>query len=158
MLQRRSLVLVPLAAALPGLAPAEEPGWSGFDQGRPIYLEGRVLQVRWQNPQATLDIALPEVLKLPLDLADRRLPAQRMPVDGKKLLQRAELPRRKDPKWHVELAPLTRLQAWKVAEIQPGATVQLLGYTYPDEQGEAVLRTEYLWADGKAYGLRSNPA
>jgi hypothetical protein len=36
-----------------------------------------------------------------------------------------------------------------------------LGFTFPGEKGEkgvAVLRAEYHWAGGKAYGLRSSPA
>jgi hypothetical protein len=33
----------------------------------------------------------------------------------------------------------------------------VLGYTLRDER-EPVLRAEYLYVDGQAYGLRSNPA
>ena len=50
------------------------------------------------------------------------------------------------------------MEAWKVAEIKPGQTVAAIGYTFPAEKGEAVLRVEYLFVDGKAYGLRSSPA
>jgi hypothetical protein len=50
------------------------------------------------------------------------------------------------------------MEAWKVAPVQPGATVGVLGYTLKDEKGEPVLRAEYLYVDGKAYGLRSSPA
>ena len=39
------------------------------------------------------------------------------------------LPTRKDRGWEIELAPLTRLQAWRVAEIKPGAQVSVLGFT-----------------------------
>jgi hypothetical protein len=45
-----------------------------------------------------------------------------------------------------------------MAPIQVGATVDVLGYTFKDEKGEAVLRAEYVYVDGKAYGLRSSPA
>jgi hypothetical protein len=133
-------------------------GWSGFDLGRPLYLEGRVRKVLWQNPHAELDIEVPAALKLPPDLAQRALPAQSAAVDGKALLARAVLPTRRDRRWEIELAPLTRLQAWKVAEIQPGAQVSVLGFSFAGEKGEAVLRAEYLFVDGKAYGLRSSPA
>jgi hypothetical protein len=34
----------------------------------------------------------------------------------------------------------------------------VLGFTFAQEKGEAVLRAEYLFAAGKAYGLRSAPA
>ena len=73
-------------------------------------------------------------------------------------LARAQLPTRKDRKWEIELAPLTRMQAWQVAEIKPGAAISVLGFTLREEKGDAVLRVEYLFVDGKVYGLRSSPA
>jgi hypothetical protein len=68
------------------------------------------------------------------------------------------VPRRLDRQWELELAPLTRLEAWKVAEIKPGTTVSAVGFTFKEEKGEAVMRVEYLFVDGKVYGLRSSPA
>jgi hypothetical protein len=97
-------------------------------------------------------------LALPADLAKRALPAQSASVDAARILASARLPTRQDPVWELELAPLTRMEAWKVAEIKPGQQVAAIGYTFPGEKGEAVLRVEYLFADGKAYGLRSSPA
>lgn len=133
-------------------------GWSSFDQNRPIYLEGRARKVAWRNPHVEFELELPADLKLPPDLAQRPVPAQTAPVDGPKLLAAAQLPRRKDKVWEIELAPLTRMQAWQVAEIKPGTELSVLGFTLTDEKGEAVLRAEYLWVAGKAYGLRSSPA
>ena len=49
------------------------------------------------------------------------------------------------------------MEAWKVAEIKNGQTIAAIGYTFPAEKGEAVMRVEYLFADGKVYGLRSSP-
>ncbi|MCY7319905.1 MAG: hypothetical protein LH617_14480 [Ramlibacter sp.] len=146
------------ALALPALSARAHHGWSSFDQERPIYLEGRVTSVRWQNPHAELDIELAPGLRLPADLASRALPPQSAPVDGKAMLSRAQLPTRKDRTWEIELAPLTRMEAWKVAPIRPGANVSLLGFTLKGEVGEAVLRVEYLFLDGKVYALRSSPA
>ena len=137
---------------------SDRDGWSSFDQERPIYLEGRVTSVRWQNPHAELDLELAPGLRLPVDLASRVLPPQSSQVDGKALLARAQLPTRKDRTWEIELAPLTRMEAWKVAPIRPGASVSLLGFTLKGEVGEAVLRVEYLFLDGKVYALRSSPA
>jgi hypothetical protein len=133
-------------------------GWSSFDAERPIYLEGTVRKVRWQNPHAELELELPAGLALPPGLAQRVLPAQTAPVDGKALLARAVLPTRKDRLWEVELAPLTRMQAWQVAEVKPGTALSVLGFTLREEKGDPVLRAEYLFVDGKAYGLRSSPA
>ncbi|MES2936739.1 MAG: DUF6152 family protein [Pseudomonadota bacterium] len=147
-----------IAAALAPLAARAHHGWSSFDADRPLYVEGKVVRVKWQNPHAELIVELPADFKLPADLGARSVPAQSAPIDGKALLARAVLPRRKDRRWEIELAPLTRMEAWKVAEIKPGASVGVLGYTFKDEQGEAVLRAEYLFVDGKAYGLRSSPA
>ena len=133
-------------------------GWSSFDQTRPIYLEGKVSKVAWRNPHAEFELELPPELKLPADLARRALPAQAAAVDGPKLLAAAVLPTRRDKVWEIELAPLTRLEAWKVPEVKVGDTVSLLGFTFTEEKGAAVLRAEYLFAGGKAYGLRSSPA
>ena len=155
LVQRRRLLVA--AAATPFAAHAHH-GWSSFDAERPIYLEGTVRSVRWQNPHAELLLELAADLKLPPDLAQRALPAQTSPVDGKALLARAVLPRRKDRQWEIELAPLTRMQAWQVQEIKPGTAVAVVGFTLRDEKADAVLRAEYLFVDGKTYGLRSSPA
>ena len=133
-------------------------GWSGFDQERPIYLEGRVAKVSWRNPHVELEIELPANLALPPDLAQRAMPAQSASVDAGRLLSRAALPSRRDKRWQIELAPLTRMEAWQVPEIKAGDAVAVLGYTGAGEKGDAVLRAEYLFAGGKAYGLRSSPA
>lgn len=155
MMRRRTLMLA--TAALP-LAARAHHGWSSFDQSRPLYLAGRAGKVSWRSPHAELVLELPADLKLPADLARRPLPAQRSPVDGAALLAHAELPRRPDRQWSIELAPLTRLSAWQVPEIQPGMALELLGFAFKDEQGEAILRAEYLFLDGRTYGMRSAPA
>lgn len=144
------LAFVPLARA--------HHGWSSFDQGRPIYLEGTAQKVVWRNPHVEFDLQLAADLKLPADLAQRPVPAQSAAVDGAGLLKAAQLPTRKDRVWHIELAPLTRLEAWKLPEIKAGDAVSLLGFTFTGEKGEPVLRAEYLFVGGKAYGLRSSPA
>ena len=158
-MKRRDVIKTVLALPAAGLAPLAlaHHGWSSFDQDRPIYLEGRVTKSVWQNPHAELELELPANLALPNDLAQRAVPAQSAGVDGKALLARAVLPTRRDRRWEIELAPLTRLQAWQVPEIKPGAAVSMLGFTFTGEKGDAVLRVEYLFVNGKAYGLRSSP-
>lgn len=157
-LPRRQILAAASALPLVPLMVHAHHGWSSFDADRPIYLEGTVRKVRWQNPHAELELELPANLALPPNLAQRALPAQTAPVDGKALLARAVLPTRKDRMWEIELAPLTRMQAWQVAEIKPGVAVSVLGFTLREEKGDAVLRAEYLFVDGKVYGLRSSPA
>jgi hypothetical protein len=154
-MQRRSLVVT--ALALP-LAARAHHGWSSFDQSRPIWLEGKAIKVAWRNPHAELTLELPAELKLPADLAGRKLPAQAAAVDGPALLKAAQLPTRKDRRWEIELAPLTRMEAWKVPEIKVGDTLGVLGFTFIGEKGDAILRAEYLFLGGQVYGLRSSPA
>ena len=154
-MQRRTLIAAALAAPLAARA---HHGWSSFDQGRPINLEGKAVQVAWRNPHAELKLELPADLRLPADLASRKLPAQSAGVDGAALLKAAQLPTRKDRVWEIELAPLTRMDAWKVPEIRPGDTVGVLGFTFAGEKGDAVLRAEYLFLGGQVYGLCSSPA
>ncbi len=143
-----------------GLAPGAfaHHGWSSFDQARPIYLEGQAGKVTWRNPHAEFELEVAADLKLPADLATRLLPAQSAPVDGPALLKAAQLPMRKDRRWLIELAPLTRMEAWKVTPLKTGDKVAVLGFTFVGEKGDAVVRAEYLFAGGKAYGLRSSPA
>lgn len=156
-MQRRTLLIAlpAFASSLPALA---HHGWSSFDQERPIYLGGRATKVLWRNPHAELQLELPENPALPADLARRPLPKQTAGVDGAALLAKATLPTRRDRRWEVELAPLTRMQAWGVEEIKPGTEIGVLGFTFAGEKGEAVLRAEYLFVGDKTYGLRSSPA
>lgn len=153
----RRLFLIACATSTPLTAWAHH-GWTSFDQSRPIYLEGRARSVAWRNPHVEVQLEVAPGLKLPADLKSRVLPAQSAPVEGVKLLETAQLPTRKDALWEIELAPLTRMEAWKVAEIKPGASLAVLGFTFTAEKGDAVMRAEYLFVDGKAYGLRSSPA
>lgn len=160
-MHRRTMNRLWLAAplALLNVKPAHaHHGWSSFDQGRPIYLEGKVTHVKWSNPHVELALEVPADLKLPAGLADRSVPPQAAPIDGKALLAKATVPTRKDKKWEIELAPLTRMDAWKVPRIKVGDTLSMVGFAFKDEEGEAILRVEYLYLDGKAYGLRSSPA
>ena len=156
MLQRRLLLLATLVAPMPR-AWAHH-GWSGFDQDRPLYLQGTARKVVWRNPHAEFDLETAADLALPADLPRRALPPQSASVDAQRILASTRLPTRKDRVWHVELAPLTRLEAWKIPELRDGDPVEVLGYTTSGEKGDPVLRAEYVFVAGKAYGLRSSPA
>lgn len=157
-LSRRHLLAAALVLPFAGRPAFAHHGWSSFDQDRPIYLEGKVTSSKWQNPHAELMIEVSPSLALPADLKQRKLPAQSSEIDGPGLLAKTSLPRRRERQWELELAPLTRMEAWKVAEIKPGTVVSAVGFTTKDEQGEAVMRVEYLFVAGKVYGLRSGPA
>jgi Family of unknown function (DUF6152) len=157
MLHRRTFVFSAPLLGLPAGALAHH-GWSSFDQARPVYLEGRAANVVWRNPHVEFDLDVAPDLKLPADLAQRAVPAQSAPVDGAGLLKGAQLPTRRDKRWHIELAPISRVEAWKVPPLKNGDAVSMLGFTFAGEKGDAVLRVEYLFLDGKTYGMRSSPA
>jgi hypothetical protein len=68
-MQRRDVLKIGLVLPATGwvsIASAHH-GWSSFDQDRPLYLEGRVTKVVWQNPHAELELELPAALRLPPD-------------------------------------------------------------------------------------------
>jgi hypothetical protein len=155
-MQRRTLIACTWAPWA-GAALAHH-GWSSFDQTRPLYLEGRADRVAWRNPHAEFDLEPLAQPRLPADLATRPVPPQVAGVDGAALLKAARLPTRKDRRWRVELAPLTRMEAWGVPPLRDGDTLAVLGFTFAGERGEALLRAEYLFLGGRTYGLRSAPA
>ena len=155
-MQRRSLLVA--LAAWPASAAFAHHGWSSFDQGRALYLDGVARKVAWRNPHVEFDLEVAPDLKVPPDLARRALPAQAAAVDGARLLAGARTPTRKDKVWGIELAPLTRMEAWKVAPIRDGDRVAMVGFTFADEKGEPILRVEYLFVGTQSYGLRSSPA
>ena len=157
LMKRRHFLVASAATASAPFAWAHH-GWSSFDQKRPIYLEGVARKVAWRNPHAEFDLEVGSDLALPADLTKRQLPSQSAAVDGAWLLSNAVLPTRKDKVWHIQLAPLTRLEAWKATEVRNGDRVGILGFTFLEEKGEPVLRGEYLFAGNRTYGLRSSPA
>ncbi len=156
-MHRRSL-LTALAGGLWLPAARAHHGWSSFDTSRPLFVEGRAAKVAWRNPHAEFELMLPAEPRLPADLATRALPAQSAAVDGAALLKAAQMPIRADRRWQIELAPLTRMDAWKVPPIQAGETVGVLGFALAGEKADTVLRAEYLFLGGKVYAMRSSPA
>lgn len=153
----RRLFLAAAGALLAAPARAHH-GWSSFDQERPLYLAGRVAKLQWANPHVEFDLAVQANLSLPADLAKRTVPAQSAPVDGPAMLAKAALPTRKAATWRVELAPLPRMEAWNIERLKEGESVEVVGFGFVDSKPGAILRAEYLFRGGKAYGLRSSPA
>ena len=45
-----------------------------------------------------------------------------------------------------------------VSEIRKDPNVSVVGFAFAGEKGNAILRAEYLFVDGKVYGLRSGLA
>lgn len=155
--RRHALQLIAATALPASLGAQAHHGWSSFDLDRPIYLEGKASKVKWQNAHTEVVLELAPNLKLPADLASRAIPAQTAAVDAPALLKKATLPKRADKAWEIEFAPLFRMEAWKVPEIKNGQSLAVLGFTFKDEKGNATLRAEFLWLEGKTYALRSSP-
>jgi hypothetical protein len=154
-MKRRTLLLAAVTAPAAVLA---HHGWSSFDQDKPVYLEGKVKTVRWANPHAEAVLVVDPGLKLPTDLPARSLPAQSQNVDGAAVLAKTRLPEAAAGEWTVEFAPLSRMQQWSVRELKVGDRIAVVGYLAPKVGDGRLLRVEYLFSDGKAYGLRSSPA
>ena len=153
-MHRRTLLLLAGAAPLAALA---HHGWSSFDQDRPVYVWGRIKSVRWANPHAEVVLTVEDGLVLPSDLSGRSLPPQSQQVDGAAVLAKTRLPEAAAGEWTVEFAPLFRMQAWGVREPKTGDRIEVIGYIAAKIGNGRLLRVEYLFADGKAYGLRSSP-
>lgn len=153
MTTRRTLLA---ALALAPLAARAHHGWSSFDEGAPLFLAGTLKSVSWTNPHAEAVLAVAAGLALPPDLAKRSVPPQSASVDGPAILARATVPAQAAGEWTLEFAPLSRMQAWGLAEAPAvGKRIEVVGYGGP-KLGR-VMRVEYLFIDGRAYGLRSSP-
>lgn len=153
MIRRRFLMLAAAMATSPVLA---HHGWSSFDQDKPLFLAGTVKAVRWRNPHAEFVLTVPAGLAIPSDLAARKAPSQSQSVDSGGIFSRAVVPAQSAGDWEIELAPLSRMSAWNVAELKAGDRVELIGYSLAGGD-KRVLRVEYLMVGGKIYGLRSSP-
>ena len=92
------------------------------------------------------------------DRKDKHPPYGDCTARGIRTLAAAQLPRRRGERWTIELAPLLRMQDWRIEPLQSGDAVSVVGYAAPGEEGPAVLRAEFLFVGDKAYGLRSSPA
>lgn len=131
-------------------------GWSSFDQDRPLYLGGIVSQVKWQNPHAEMTLRV-DVAKLPERFDSRALPAQQQSVDAAGILKKVQVPSSAEGAWEIELAPLSRMQAWGLSQpLKVGDRVEVIGYRLADDN-KRVVRVEYLFVGDKAYAFRSAP-
>jgi hypothetical protein len=155
-LRRRIILSLPALAAAPQLFAHH--GWSSFDESKPIYLQGVIKSVKWQNPHAELVLDITRNATVPVELPKAPIPRQTATVDAPSVLTRATVPSRKDSAWTIELAPLTRLEAWKVEPLKVGDKVSVVGYTFKEEKGEPILRAEFLIRDSSVTPLRSGPA
>ncbi len=157
-MNRRQFVACLPAFTIAPLAMAHH-GWSSFDEARPLYFEGVVKAIKWQNPHAEVSIAMATDATLPRDLAKRAWPKQTLTLDSQKIIAATSLPTARG-EWVLELSPLTRVEAWKVDQPKIGDKVAAIGYTFAAEKkynNKQMARIEYLIVGEKIYGLRSMP-
>lgn len=163
MLMRRKVILGTTSLVLASQLTAHSSavlahhGWSSFDEKAPLLLSGKLKKVQWQNPHVMIWIDVPRDLKLPADFAKRTVPPQVNNVDTGTILAAVKVPTALGVEWEVELAPLSRVQAWQIPELKVGDSVEVVGYTFAGQKGERVLRAEFVFVGAKAYGLRSAP-
>jgi Family of unknown function (DUF6152) len=148
--------LLSILSAFIATAALAHHGWSSFDETKPIYLEGIVKEVKWQNPHAEVMLEV-NGAAAPTALTRFAVPKQSANVDAITILGTAKPPTRKDKVWEIEFAPITRMDAWKVTTPKVGDKIAVVGYTFKDEKGEATLRVEFLIGNGKVTPLRSSP-
>jgi len=156
--RRQFIVSVPALTLAPQVLAHH--GWSSFDEARPLYFEGVVKSVKWQNPHAELTITMAANTILPSNLAKRKWPPQTQTVDSQKIIAATSLPTARG-EWVLELSPMTRVSAWKVPQPMQGDKVAAIGYTFAGEkkyQGNHLARIEYFMLGDMIYGLRSMPA
>lgn len=154
-MNRRSFLLAAPVALVAARAGAHH-GWSSFDEAQPYYVAGEVVAVRWQNPHAELELRVAESLQVPAGLAALAVPPQRDRVDAARILGAVAPPPRAGL-WTVELAPLTRMNAWRAPEPAVGSQLAVVGFARPGAP-DSRLRAEFLIDGSSVYPLRSAPA
>jgi len=152
----RKLIPVVAVAALAATATLAHHGWSSFDETKPIYLEGVIKEVKWQNPHAEVMLEVNGAAP-PAAITRFAVPKQSASVDAVMVLGSAKPPTRKDKVWEIEFAPITRMDAWKITAPKVGDKLAVVGYTFKDEKGEPTLRVEFIVNNGKVTPLRSSP-
>jgi Family of unknown function (DUF6152) len=158
-MNKRSSLKAAAAGAAAFWLPAAQAhhGWSSFNEAQSFYLAGVIRQARWQNPHAEIELAPDADLKLPADLAQRKVPQQTNPVDVAQVLKNAQLPALKAAQWTIELAPIFRMEQWRVVPLKAGDKVAVVGYMLARET-KPLMRIEVLIVGDQHYGLRSSPA
>ena len=119
-MQRRTLLAFAAAGFAPALAP-RPPRLERLRPGPADLSRGQGRERGLEEPACRADAASePRPGPAGRPGAGARCRPQSASVDAAKVLAATRLPTRKDPVWELELAPLTRMEAWKVAEIKNG--------------------------------------
>lgn len=138
---------------LPEHARAHHP-WRPYEGAPPLYLEGNVNTLLWNDPHPHLRLVHRPAARLPTDLRERAVLPHRDPRRTSELLERAVVPLF-ERAWRVELPTLAKLLDWGVQRPKIGDTVGVIGSPGPDVEGTATVHALILFVDGRGYPLAS---
>ena len=74
------------------------------------------------------------------------------------LLSKAVVATRSGEVWRVELPTLARLSAWKMPRPKIEQVLGVIGFPGPALAGTPTVRAEFLFIEGRAFPMRSDPA
>jgi hypothetical protein len=109
-------------------------GWGGWNLAEPVYLEGIIKTVRWQNPHPELVIEVSPDLALPAGLSTRPLPQELEQLGRRDVLTKASLPKDPAGAWIVETTGILRLENFGLkSPPKAGEKLATVGYLNPEE-------------------------
>lgn len=149
-MNRRELAGIGLLLAA-GQARAHH-AWRPFEGAPPLYLEGHVNTLLWNDPHPHLRLVHRPDARLPTDLRNREVLPHKETRRMEALIDRAVVPVF-ERAWRVELPTLAKLLEWGVQRPKMGNTLGVLGLPGPDVQDTATLQALILFVGKRGYPL-----
>lgn len=128
--------------------------WRPYEGAPPLYVEGEVNTLLWNDPHPHLRLVHRPPVRLPTDLRERKLLPHRDADRTRELLSRTVVPVF-ERAWRVELPTLAKLLLWGVERPMIGERVGVIGWPGPDVQGTSTVQAVVLFVDGQGYPLGS---
>ena len=151
-MNRRELAAVG-ALLLTSGARADHP-WRPYQGVLPLYIEGDVKTLLWNDPHPHLRLVHEPAQRLPTDLRERKLLPHRGAESTAQLLSHVVVPVF-ERAWRVELPTLAKLLEWGVERPEIGEPVGVVGLPGPDVEGTATMQAVVLFIDSQGYPLGS---
>lgn len=151
-MNRRELAGIGLLL-IAGRVRADHP-WRPYEGAPPLYVEGNVNTLLWNDPHPHLRLVHRPSVRLPTDLRERKLLPHRDADSTAQLLSRVVVPVF-ERAWRVELPTLAKLLEWGVERPMIGEPAGVIGMPGPEVRGMATLQAVVLFVDGKGYPLGS---
>lgn len=131
--------------------------WRPYQGAPPLYIEGTVRTLLWNDPHPHLRMVHEPGQRLPTDLQARGMLPHRDADRTARLLSHVVVPVF-ERAWRVELPTLAKLLEWGVERPAIGETVGVVGLPGPEVQDTATMQAVVLFIDGKGYPLGSTRA